>query len=107
MGGRDGQYQRPAIRHGRAQCSLQTSNKPERNPIEPQARDCESAPLRNPLLCCRDLDGNSLTGDREIGVGRSFALFPGGREMPGNSLKDGPLALPHSAHASLSHAECC
>ena len=100
-GGRDGQDQRPAIRHGRAQRSLQTANKPERNPIEPQARLGEAAPVGDPLLCCRDLDGNSLPGDREIGVGRSFALFPGGREMPGNSLKGGPLALPQSAHASL------
>ena len=49
-GGGDGQYQRPAIRHGRAQGSLQTSNKPERNPIEPQARLRQAAPFGNPLL---------------------------------------------------------
>jgi hypothetical protein len=101
MGGGDGQYQRPAIRHGRAQGSLQTSNKPERNPIEPQARLRQAAPFGNPLLCYPDLDGNSLPGDLEIAARRSVALFPGRREMPGNSRKNGPLALPQSAHASL------
>ena len=47
-GSGDGHYQRPAIRHGRAQRGLQTANKSERNPIEPQARLREAAPFGNP-----------------------------------------------------------
>ena len=97
----DGQYQRPAIRHGTRSAHPANGEQSRCNPIEPQARHRQSAPFGNPPLCYPDLDGNSLPGDREIAVGRSFALFPGRRELPGHSLKSGPLALPQSAHASL------
>src|SRR5207302_366594 len=43
--GRDGHQHRLAIRHGPVQSSLQTSNKPERHPVEPQARLRVSAPV--------------------------------------------------------------
>ena len=100
-GGCDRQYHRLAVWYRLAQPSLQASNKPERDPIEPQARRREAAPVGDPLLDCRDLDGNSLPGDREIGVGWTFAFFPGRREMPRDGLEGGPLVLPQSAHARM------
>src|SRR5206468_2125647 len=63
--GRDGHQHRLAIRHGPVQSSLQTSNKPERYPVEPQARLRVSAPVAC-SLDGDDFDRNALRGDRDI-----------------------------------------
>src|SRR5207253_1831037 len=95
--GRDRHQHRLAIRHGPVQSSLQTSNKPERHPVEPQARLRVSAPVAY-SLDGDDFDRNALRGDRDISVGRLFASFPRRREMPGDGFDGGLLLLPQLAH---------
>jgi len=52
---------------------LQASDKPQRDPVEPQTR---FGRLDEAGLDRRDLDGDGLSGDRQIGVGRvSVRLF--------------------------------
>src|SRR5205085_1770052 len=88
--GRDGHQHRLAIRHGPVQSSLQTSNKPERHPVEPQARLRVSAPVAY-SLDSDDFDRNALRGDRDISVGRLFAPSPRPRELLATAFVGGLL----------------
>ena len=99
-GRRDGQDHRLSVRNELAESGLQTANKAQRDPVEAQARLREAAPFGAPSLDRCDLDGNALSGDRQISAGRAVApLFPRRGEMPGHSLDGRLLPLPQRGHA--------